>query len=58
MTAAPGHMPALRWRLHAPVASFRNPLFAGAQIGLPVVPPSTIRGSWPPQRAVGSDLGT
>lgn len=48
MTAADqrsGHEPlALRWRLHAPVASFRNPLFAGVQVGLPVVPPSTVRG--------------
>lgn len=46
MTAAgPGPEPlALRWRLHAPVASFRNPLFAGVQVGLPVVPPSTVRG--------------
>lgn len=35
---------ALRWRLHAPIASFRNPLFAGVQVGLPVVPPSTVRG--------------
>ncbi len=42
---APGPEPlALRWRVDAPVASFRNPLFAGVQVGLPVVPPSTVRG--------------
>jgi CRISPR-associated protein Cas5t len=42
---SPGTEPlALRWRLHAPIASFRNPLFAGVQVGLPVVPPSTVRG--------------
>ncbi|GAB2606989.1 hypothetical protein GCM10027168_44810 [Streptomyces capparidis] len=34
------------WRLdfHAPVASFRDPLFPGVTRGLPVPPPSTVRG--------------
>lgn len=34
------------WRVefHAPVASFRDPLFPGVTHGLPVPPPSTVRG--------------
>jgi CRISPR-associated Cas5-like protein len=35
---------AVRARLLAPVASFRDPMFPGLQAGLPVPPPSTVRG--------------
>lgn len=35
---------ALRVDITAPIASFRNPLFQGLQVGLPCPPPSTIAG--------------
>ncbi|WP_199742240.1 CRISPR-associated helicase Cas3' [Streptomyces triticirhizae] len=35
---------ALEVSVHAPVASFRNPLYAGIQVGLPCPPPSTVGG--------------
>jgi CRISPR-associated Cas5-like protein len=35
---------ALRVRIDAPIASFRDPMFGGIQAGLPVPPPSTVRG--------------
>jgi CRISPR-associated Cas5-like protein len=47
MTIAPSALaggPALRARLLAPVASFRDPMFPGLQAGLLVPPPATIRG--------------
>lgn len=37
-------MPAWRAEFYAPVASFRDPLFPGVTRGLPVPPPSTVRG--------------
>lgn len=37
-------LPAWRAEFHAPVASFRDPLFPGLTHGLPVPPPSTVRG--------------
>ncbi|WP_256104352.1 CRISPR-associated protein Cas5 [Streptomyces sp. ODS05-4] len=43
-TVAAGDVPAWRVDLFAPVASFRDPLFPGVTRGLPVPPPSTIRG--------------
>ncbi|WP_241003050.1 CRISPR-associated protein Cas5, partial [Streptomyces sp. CB01881] len=52
MTPAPNTPPpaarapieALRATFHAPVASFRDPLFPGITRILPVPPPSTVRG--------------
>ncbi|MDT3396309.1 CRISPR-associated protein Cas5 [Streptomyces sp. B1866] len=46
VTAVPRDEPLAAWRLefHAPVASFRDPLFLGPAHGLPVPPPSTVRG--------------
>ncbi|WP_416874764.1 CRISPR-associated protein Cas5 [Kitasatospora sp. SC0581] len=46
MTPAPpgGPVRALRATFHAPVASFRDPLFPGVTRVLPVPPPSTVRG--------------
>ncbi|MFF4813748.1 CRISPR-associated protein Cas5 [Kitasatospora sp. NPDC001309] len=52
MTSAPNTVPpatrgpveALRATFHAPVASFRDPLFPGITRILPVPPPSTVRG--------------
>lgn len=38
------HVEALEVTLTAPVASFRNPLYQGMQIGLPCPPPSTVGG--------------
>ena len=35
---------ALRVEVTAPVVSFRNPLYAGVQVGLPCPPPATIAG--------------
>lgn len=35
---------ALRVRVSAPVVSFRNPLYASVQVGLPCPPPSTVGG--------------
>ena len=35
---------ALEVTVTAPVASFRNPLYAGVQVGLPCPPPSTVAG--------------
>lgn len=35
---------ALQVEVHAPIASFRNPLYAGVQVGLPCPPPSTVGG--------------
>lgn len=35
---------ALDIEVHAPVASFRNPLYAGVQVGLPCAPPATVGG--------------
>jgi len=35
---------ALQATLTAPVASFRNPLYSGVQVGLPCPPPSTVGG--------------
>ena len=35
---------ALEVEVTAPVASFRNPLYAGVQVGLPCPPPSTVGG--------------
>jgi CRISPR-associated Cas5-like protein len=43
-TSALAGGPALRARLLAPVASFRDPMFPGLQAGLLVPPPATIRG--------------
>ncbi|WP_244809075.1 CRISPR-associated protein Cas5 [Streptomyces sp. So13.3] len=37
-------VPAWRLEFYAPVASFRDPLFPGITHGLPVPPPSTVRG--------------
>jgi CRISPR-associated Cas5-like protein len=37
-------VPAWRAEFYAPVASFRDPLFPGVTRGLPVPPPSTVRG--------------
>ncbi|WP_333766491.1 CRISPR-associated protein Cas5 [Streptomyces sp. IBSBF 2435] len=37
-------LPAWRLELYAPVASFRDPFFPGLTRGLPVPPPSTVRG--------------
>jgi CRISPR-associated Cas5-like protein len=37
-------LPAWRLEFSAPVASFRDPLFPGLTHGLPVPPPSTVRG--------------
>jgi CRISPR-associated protein Cas5t len=36
--------PALEVTVTAPIASFRNPLYAGVQVGLPCPPPSTVGG--------------
>jgi CRISPR-associated protein Cas5t len=46
VTAVPDDVPLTAWRLefYAPVASFRDPLFPGLTRGLPVPPPSTVRG--------------
>lgn len=41
---APAIVPAWRAEFYAPVASFRDPLFPGVTRGLPVPPPSTVRG--------------
>ncbi|MEC3996094.1 CRISPR-associated protein Cas5 [Actinacidiphila sp. DG2A-62] len=43
-TATAEPVPAWRAEFHAPVASFRDPLFPGVTRGLPVPPPSTVRG--------------
>jgi CRISPR-associated Cas5-like protein len=43
-TASGARVPAWRAQFHAPVASFRDPLFPGVTRGLPVPPPSTVRG--------------
>ncbi|MEV7755799.1 CRISPR-associated protein Cas5 [Streptomyces griseofuscus] len=45
MTQVPAQ-PVTAWRVqfYAPVASFRDPLFPGVTRGLPVPPPSTVRG--------------
>jgi len=40
----PETVTALEVRLTAPVASFRNPLYSGVQVGLPCPPPSTVGG--------------
>ncbi|MGW7055127.1 CRISPR-associated protein Cas5 [Streptomyces sp. NPDC054887] len=37
-------VPSLQATITAPVASFRNPLYSGVQVGLPCPPPSTIGG--------------
>nr|WP_317452811.1 CRISPR-associated protein Cas5 [Streptomyces sp. CBMA29] len=37
-------LPTWRFEFYAPVASFRDPLFPGLSHGLPVPPPSTVRG--------------
>ncbi|APU15215.1 CRISPR-associated protein Cas5 [Actinoalloteichus fjordicus] len=37
-------IPALEVTVAAPVASFRNPLYPGMQVGLPCPPPSTVGG--------------
>ncbi|MFF5719354.1 CRISPR-associated protein Cas5 [Streptomyces buecherae] len=37
-------LPAWRLRFYAPLASFRDPFFPGLTRGLPVPPPSTVRG--------------
>ncbi|WP_330301527.1 MULTISPECIES: CRISPR-associated protein Cas5 [unclassified Streptomyces] len=42
MTA--GTVTALQATFTAPVASFRNPLYSGVQVGLPCPPPSTVGG--------------
>lgn len=39
-----GHVTALEVTVTAPVVSFRNPLYAGVQVGLPCPPPSTVGG--------------
>jgi CRISPR-associated endonuclease/helicase Cas3 len=39
-----GPIEAVRVRFHAPVASFRDPMFPGVSRCLPVPPPSTVRG--------------
>jgi CRISPR-associated protein Cas5t len=39
-----GTLEALEIEVTAPVASFRNPLYAGVQAGLPCAPPATIGG--------------
>ncbi|MER5776868.1 CRISPR-associated protein Cas5 [Streptomyces sp. NPDC002039] len=46
MTDVPQREPLPAWRLafYAPVASFRDPFFPGLTRGLPVPPPSTVRG--------------
>ncbi|WP_255308221.1 CRISPR-associated protein Cas5 [Streptomyces marincola] len=45
MSPAPGErLTAWRAEFHAPVASFRDPLFPGLSHGLPLPPPSTVRG--------------
>ncbi|NJP47192.1 CRISPR-associated protein Cas5 [Actinacidiphila epipremni] len=41
---SPAPVPAWRAEFYAPVASFRDPLFPGLTRGLPVPPPSTVRG--------------
>ncbi|MEU8936332.1 CRISPR-associated protein Cas5 [Streptomyces sp. NPDC048409] len=43
-TASAEPVTAWRVRFHAPVASFRDPLFPGVTRGLPVPSPSTVRG--------------
>jgi CRISPR-associated Cas5-like protein len=43
-TSALAGGPALRARLLAPVASFRDPMFPGLQAGLLLPPPATVRG--------------
>lgn len=40
----PDTVPALEVTITAPVASFRNPLYSGIQVGLPCPPPSTVGG--------------
>lgn len=40
----PQSIAALRATLTAPVVSFRDPLYAGVQVGLPCPPPSTVAG--------------
>ncbi|WP_078856373.1 CRISPR-associated protein Cas5 [Streptomyces sp. NBRC 109706] len=44
VTARQELLPAWRLAFFAPVASFRDPLFPGLSRGLPVPPPSTVRG--------------
>ncbi|KRV49674.1 CRISPR-associated protein Cas5 [Wenjunlia vitaminophila] len=44
MSDADELLPAWRMEFFAPVASFRDPLFPGLCRGLPVPPPSTVRG--------------
>ncbi|WP_079035779.1 CRISPR-associated protein Cas5 [Streptomyces albus] len=43
-TSTGGVLRAWRAQFHAPVASFKDPLFPGLSHGLPVPPPSTVRG--------------
>ncbi|MFY1652761.1 CRISPR-associated protein Cas5 [Solwaraspora sp. WMMB762] len=40
----PGELRALEVTVTAPVVSFRNPLYAGVQVGLPCPPPATVGG--------------
>lgn len=40
----PGELLALEMTVTAPVVSFRNPLYAGVQVGLPCPPPATVGG--------------
>lgn len=40
----PDTRPALRVCVSAPVASFRDPLYSGVQVGLPCPPPATVAG--------------
>ena len=44
MNRSPGNTEALEVTVTAPVVSFRNPLYAGVQAGLPCPPPATIGG--------------
>ena len=47
---------ALEVTVTAPVASFRNPLYAGVQVGLPCPPPPPLVECWPRRPAAGRSV--